>query len=112
MRWKKPNRKTERFQRGNHMPGLFSLGRITARDGVHQIIHQQGRWEITHFLWRHHHADWGEIDWEDIQQNEFQLARGGKLFSAYTLTTGDRVWITTEGDRSLTTLAVPEEYTG
>ena len=40
------------------------------------------------------------------------VSSGGKVFSTFTLPAGDRVWIATEGDRSLTTLAVPEEYSG
>jgi hypothetical protein len=43
-------------------------------------------------------------------KNELSLREGFRLLSAYTLTTGVRLWIITEADRSATTLLLPEEY--
>ena len=37
-------------------------------------------------------------------------ARGGRVFSAYELRDGTRIWIITEADRSVTTILLPEEY--
>jgi hypothetical protein len=94
------------------MPGLFRLGRITVSNQVFSIIREQGRWEVSAILRAHASGYWGELDREDIAQNERKLATGGKLFSAFTLLSGSRIWITTEGDRSLTLLTTPEEYIG
>jgi len=33
-----------------------------------------------------------------------------RLFSAYELRDGTRIWIITEADRSITTILLPEEY--
>ena len=33
-----------------------------------------------------------------------------RILSAYTLDTGERIWIVTEGDRSTTTLLLPELF--
>jgi len=33
-----------------------------------------------------------------------------RLFSAYGLADGQRLWVITEADRSATTLLLPEEY--
>ncbi len=61
-------------------------------------------------LERHAYGDWGNLTAEDWQANEQALKEGSRLFSAYTLTTGRRLWIITEWDRSVTTLLLPMEY--
>jgi hypothetical protein len=33
-----------------------------------------------------------------------------RLLSAYTLTSGTKIWVITEADRSVTTVLLPEEY--
>jgi hypothetical protein len=65
----------------------------------------------TPFLQRHRSGDWGELDAEDIAAND-RAARGNeRILSAYTLpTTGERIWIITEWDRSATTILLPSEY--
>jgi hypothetical protein len=52
----------------------------------------------------------GELDEEDSAANDRALAYGGRLFSAYTLSTEERLWIITEADRSVTTTLLPLEY--
>jgi len=42
--------------------------------------------------------------------NERALRCGMRILSAYALWTGDRIWIITEADRSVTTILTPEEY--
>ncbi|HPI31668.1 MAG TPA: hypothetical protein PLR32_00020 [candidate division Zixibacteria bacterium] len=61
-------------------------------------------------LVRHLSGDWGELDAEDRAANDAALRGGGRLFSAYDLPTGARVWIITEADRSSTTVLLPEDY--
>jgi hypothetical protein len=62
------------------------------------------------FLSRHISGDWGEVDEHDRRENELSVAQGFRLLSAYTLSTGTKVWIITEADRSATTLLLPSEY--
>lgn len=50
------------------------------------------------------------MDPEDLAANDHALRYGGRLFSAYSLPTRDRLWIITEADRSATTLLLPMEY--
>jgi hypothetical protein len=50
------------------------------------------------------------LDEEDIRENKFSLANGVRLLSAYQLSTGIKIWIITEADRSATTFLLPEEY--
>ena len=60
-------------------------------------------------LERHRTGDWGNLDAEDTAANDAAVKHGGRLFSSYKV--GEEVvWIITEGDRSLTTLLLPEDY--
>jgi hypothetical protein len=38
------------------------------------------------------------------------VREGTRVFSAYELLDGTRIWIITEADRSATTILLPEEY--
>ena len=62
------------------------------------------------FLIRHKNGDWGALPAEDVQENERALRDGSRLFSAYDTRLGSRLWVTTEWDRSITTLLLPAEY--
>lgn len=62
------------------------------------------------YLKRHIHGDWGEVDEHDRRENELSLEHAFRLLSAYTLLSGVKIWIITEGDRSATTVLLPEEY--
>jgi len=54
------------------------------------------------FLTRHINRDWGDLDDEDRKENEYSLEHGFRLLSAYKTNAGDRLWIITEADRSVT----------
>lgn len=62
------------------------------------------------FLERHLAGDWGELDEHDVRENELSVQHGWRILSAYTLSTGVKVWIITEADRSVTTFLLPDEY--
>ena len=62
------------------------------------------------FLQRHLAGDWGELDEHDTRENELSLQHGWRLLSAYTLSTGVKVWIITEATRESTTILLPSEY--
>jgi hypothetical protein len=87
----------------------LELGQIVATPGVLRALKEAGH-SIDEFLSRHEHGDWGEVGAEDWTENEFSVGRGLRVLSTYTLTTGARIWIITEADRSATTLLLPEEY--
>jgi hypothetical protein len=65
---------------------------------------------ILPYVQRHGARDWGDVDAADAAMNESALGTGGRLLSAYTLSSGRRLWIITEADRSATTVLLPEEY--
>jgi hypothetical protein len=89
---------------------LFPLGRIELSDGLARLVFEHGRRAVFDLLRRHASGDWGDdLDWEDVEQNRQALEYGKKLFSAYTLG-ANRIWITTESDRSMTRIFEPDEY--
>ena len=72
--------------------------------------------EVEHaLLGRHPFADWGDLDEHDRQANEDAIVSGARIWSAYNLSDGTRIRIITEaedeeGQRSHTTVLLPEEY--
>lgn len=91
------------------MASKFSLGQVYTAPGV---VRELKRARVSAFavLERHRSGDWGEMDPEDCQKNEEALEGGGWLHSAYTLPTGATVWVKTEASRTLTVVALPEEF--
>jgi hypothetical protein len=61
-------------------------------------------------LQRHHSGDWGDVDNQDGQMNLAGLHTGGRLVSIYKSVRGQKFYIITEGDRSVTTVLLPEDY--
>jgi hypothetical protein len=88
---------------------LFPLGRIVATPGALQALEAASQ-QPAEFLDRHASGDWGELDDEDKQENEFSVRNGFRILSAYTTNAGDKLWIITEADRSATTFLLPQEY--
>jgi hypothetical protein len=68
------------------------------------------------YLARHSVGDWGTLDVDDRALNDEAVAHEGDLdrqqrvLSAYETRRGDRIWIITEWDRSITTVLLPEDY--
>lgn len=88
---------------------LFPLGRVVATPGALEALAEAGI-DPTKLLDRHIVGDWGELCEEDWQGNEFSLNRGFRLLSNYPLPDGQKLWIITEADRSVTTLLLASEY--
>jgi hypothetical protein len=65
--------------------------------------------DVQQGLSRHARGDWGDIPPEDGELNQFGLKHGERLFSAYGVG-GNRFWIITERDRSVTTVLMPGDY--
>ncbi len=91
------------------LPAKFTPGVVVATPGALTALTDAGQ-NAMHFLARHLRGDWGEVDAADGQANDHALRHHGRLLSAYTLKTGERLWIITEWDRSATTLLLPSEY--
>jgi hypothetical protein len=87
----------------------FDLGTVVATPGALTAL-QKANQTPMEFLYRHAACDWGELDEEDKKENEASLKQGNRLLSSYPLSTGEKLWVITEADRSSTTLLLPDEY--
>ena len=94
---------------GGQARSLFSLGQVLATPRALAALEAAGQ-APQEFLDRHRIGDWGDLDPEDIKENELALQKGFRLFSAYTLADGSRIWIISEADRASTTILTPSEY--
>lgn len=99
----------EWLEHGKKSQERFPMGRIVATQGVLWLF-AEAELSPDPFLDRHVVGDWGDLDAHDLVENERALERGGRLMSVYPLPDGDKLWIITEWDRSVTTLLLPEEY--
>ena len=93
----------------HHKNPRFPLGRVLATPGAIAAL-EAAQVLPKDYLACHVSGDWGDLDEEDQQANEQALIVGARLFSAYSLPTGVRIWIITEADRSASTLLLPSEY--
>ncbi len=88
---------------------LFGLGQIVATPGALDALTEAGS-NGFEYLARHVTGDWGDLSDEDRRENDLSVCEGFRILSAYTLTTGVKLWIITEADRSSTCLLLPSEY--
>ena len=91
------------------MKALFTLGQVVATPGVLKAIEASGD-ALSSYLSRHITGDWGEVGAHDRKENELSLEQGFRLMSVYSLSTGVKIWVITEADRSSTCILLPEEY--
>lgn len=92
----------------------FSLGQIVATPAALDALEESGQAPIE-LLRRHCQGDWGDLSSDDKQSNEEALEHGSRIFSAYILTTGVKLWVITEaqddsGVRASTCILLPDEY--
>ena len=87
----------------------FALGQVLATPGALEAL-QDAEQDPRQFLIRHVTGDWGDLSDEDKQENEFSVNRELRIFSAYKLPDGSKIWVITEADRSATTILMPDEY--
>src|SRR2546422_9639607 len=102
-------RKHFTLQGGVMSKAKFLLGQLVATPGALKALEEAGQSPLE-FLSRHQQGDWGELSEEDKKENEFSILNDLRILSAYTLTTGVKIWVITEADRSATTILLPEEY--
>ena len=88
---------------------LFPPGQIVATPGALRLLDETNQSPLK-FLSRHLRGDWGDLCQKDKVENELSLKQGFRLMSSYTITDTEKLWVITEGDRSVTTLLLPEEY--
>lgn len=88
---------------------LFKLGQVLLTPGALDLLQASGQSPWV-FLARHLRGDWGDLDAEDKGLNDEAIRDGNRILSSYTASTGAKLWVITEADRSATTILLPEEY--
>lgn len=88
---------------------LFPLGQLYSTPGALAAL-DEAQADALALVARHVTGDWSEMVEEDQAANRAAVDEGSRVFSAYHLSTGVKLWIITEADRSATTLLLPEEY--
>ena len=88
---------------------LFPLGQNLATPGALEALAASGQSPVE-FLRRHVVGDYGIVGSDDAKLNDEAVINGERLLSAYRTKKGEKIWIITEADRSVTTILLPEEY--
>ena len=60
-------------------------------------------------LGRHIGGDWGDLCADDVKANVHAIQHDERILSAYVLN-GEKLYVITERDRSVTTLLMANEY--
>ena len=96
---------------------VFSLGQVVATASIHSIMASDLSFHtfIYTSLMKHEDGDWGEVCEEDQESNEMALISGRRIFSVYECGLahqeyGQKIYVITEADRSVTTVLWPWEY--
>jgi hypothetical protein len=86
----------------------FELGQCVITRAAHAYAEKRGLVPLL-LLQRHARGDWGDLDAHDRQLNEIALRESGRIFSAYDYG-GERWYVITEWDRSVTTILLASDY--
>jgi hypothetical protein len=87
----------------------FRLGTIVATPNALEALQQAGISGME-LISRHVHGDWGEMSADDKALNDLAIEDGSRIFSAYNLANGVKIWVITESNRSSTCILLPEDY--
>lgn len=88
----------------------FKLGKCVGTRNAVELMDKQGV-NPLHLLIRHVNGDDGDLDAHDKALNAAAIASGqDRVFSSYLLPSGDKLWVITEADRSVTTILLPDDY--
>ena len=93
---------------GLSRPFLFRHGQVVSTPGALELYELAQRDQLAD-LSQHCRGLWGNICDEDAQENHHSLREGYRLLSSYGVG-GERVWLITEADRSISTFLLPSEY--
>lgn len=90
---------------------LFHMGRLFATPGALDAL-TEAKTAVLDLLARHRKGDWGDLDADDKRANDAALNPNApsRIFSAYILTTGVKLYVITEWDRSVTTVLLATDY--
>lgn len=97
------------------MQPKFKLGRVVMTPLAIEAL-QESEQSPEHFLELHAAGSWGDLCPQDRQANDEAIAheddprQRGRVLSSYVTGLGQRLYVISEHDRSLTTMLLPEEY--
>jgi hypothetical protein len=92
----------------------FALGQVVATPNALEALAKAG--QTPHeLLERHLRCEWTGLDAEDVELNLSALQDGSRIFGAFVLKDGTKLWCITEavsdnGHRASTCLMLPDEY--
>lgn len=100
------------------MKALFNTGRQVATEEVFECMAVNTRFSLfcQEALQRHIEGDWGDLEQADTEWNIEALKADERIFSRYiipedmNIKADTKIYIITEGDRSLTTILFSSEY--
>ena len=84
----------------------FNPGRLMITRNAKNALPRR---EVDAAINRHLSGDWGDGCQSDWQRNEQALRDGDRLLSVYQTQDGEKFWIITESDRSVTTVLFPSD---
>jgi predicted transcriptional regulator len=89
----------------------INIGQVLVTRGVSQQSAEKPEFAtfIRESLERYRQGDWGDMSDADKLLNEQSLEKNLRLFSSYESRGFPEIWITTEPDRSYTTIMFPSE---
>jgi hypothetical protein len=89
-------------------PILFQIGQLVATPAALALL---GEARVNSFglVDRHMRGDFGDLCAEDLESNREAIEHGFRVLSSYPVG-GEKVWIITEADRSVTTVLLPSDY--
>lgn len=92
-----------------HHKVLFAMGHIVATPGALRLLDRAKSSGLEYVL-RHVTGDFGTLCADDLEANHDAIEQGLRILSAYEVLPGEKLWVITEADRSVTTLLLPEDY--
>jgi hypothetical protein len=93
-------------------PRKFSTPQVVMTPGAEDVEERlfDLNKDLAGYLERHFQGDWGEVGKEDWANNDSMLASKGMILSAYTVESGEKIWIVTDLGHQVTTILLPSEY--
>jgi hypothetical protein len=98
-------------------PTDFSTGQLVASMLINSEMKENAKFALfcQTCLEKHKSNNWGDLEEEDLDENNFALENGNRLFSKYLIPEDlnmeeDSIYVITEWDRSYTTILFPMEY--
>lgn len=86
---------------------ILPLGRTVITRAAREALSD---YDINASLSRHQSGDWGNVSEGDRKRNDRAVKDGDRVLSVYYSDNGERLWIITEWDRSVTTVLLPDDY--